>query len=239
MEQAERERLIQDMVACGRAWEEDTSRPDFSLLVVQRLATLTPEEYEAVWAEFQSREEEDMEAGMRVVDTEDVSPIEQLIRDIVAHNLLPSGFSPGVLDAERLELTVRFNAYSEQVQNHIRGEVLRRLQYLGHPMPLTWELPGTYITTGTWNNRQTDIAADIARMAERVVENARTGANVIQPGWWEMRPPSRLTTETEAILGRLLNPTTTLERLCVAAMRGDAVAFAILSDGIQQGELTL
>ena len=26
---------------------------------------------------------------------------------------------------------------------------------------------------------------------------------------------------------------------CVAAMRGDAVAFAVLSDGIKQGELTL
>jgi len=236
MEQAERERLIQDMVGCGRAWEEDTSRPDFSLSVVQRLATLTPEEYEAVWAEFQSREEEDMEAGMQVVDTGDVSPMEQLIRDIVAHNLLPSGFSPGVLDAERLELTVRFNAYSEQVQNHIRSEVLRRLQYLGHPMPLTWELPGTYITTGTWNNRQTDIAADIARVAERAAANTGAEMRYITN---VNRPHITLTTETEFLLGRLLNPTTTLERLCVAAMRGDAVAFAVLSDGIQQGELTL
>lgn len=175
MTQEEREQLIEDMVGCGRAWEGDTSRPDFPFSVIQRLATLTPEEYESLWAEFQERELVDMEAwASSGVETDPEEDIEAA-----------------------------------------RGQLFH-YAFQGDP--------------------ETE---DARRLAAEFVENARRGVGTLQPYPVSMRPYVALTPETEAILGRLLNPTTTLERLCVAAMRGDAVALAALKDGIKQGELNL
>jgi hypothetical protein len=175
MTQEEREQLIEDMVGCGRAWEEDYSRPDFPISVIQRLATLTPEEYESLWAEFHERERADMEAWI----------------------------NSGVEDDQ-----------TEDVE----------------------EGPGPVFHYAFQGDPQTEEAR---RLAAEFVENARRGVGTLQPYPVSMRPYVALTPETEAILGRLLNPTTTLERLCVAAMRGDAVALDALEDGIKQGELNL
>ena len=176
MTQEEREQLIGDMVGCGRAWEEDYSRPDFPISVIQRLATLTPEEYESLWAEFHERERADLEAWANSGVESD-----------------PTEF----IDAAT-------------------GRPVFHYSFQGDP--------------------QTEAAR---RRAAEFVENARHGVGTLQPYPVSMRPYVALTPETETLLGRLLNPTTTLERLCVAAMRGDAVALAALEDGIKQGELNL
>lgn len=220
----DRERLIVDMLAWSQDWEDDAYRPEFSQSVAQRLATLTPEEYGSVWAGFYAREAEDMEEESQPVD-DDPSPVGELIRDLVHFRLWSSGDAPD-FDAQLASLNARLDAYAGPVRDYISAEVERLLVSRNLPM--------------VWQHNSSTPTEDLQRAREEA-ESQLGAVGMLQPMAFptSVRPYVTLTTETEIILGRLLNPTTTLERLCVAALRGDAVALAALEDGIKQGELTL
>lgn len=153
------------------------------------------------------------------------------------------------LDGRYDAYTERFFALSQMEQDHINAEADRRVEAMDgaelDEAVRNYQPPTLHSYGAPWTAEDVNAAGfgipapsqtvltvdweEIARLQRQQLLLPRVPEPEILP--------FRLTSETERMLARLINPATLGERLCRAFLMGDEVALQALMDGIKGGEI--